>query len=192
LDESADLPQVRKAVVRLSGWLTQAAQEGRAALSALRASTLEGNNLAEALQRALVECQLHHSIECALTVEGSSRKMHPIVRDEVYRIAYEAIHNAAVHSGGRRLRVEVCYRKDLAVRVRDDGHGMDAASKTKGKESHFGIVGMYERAAGIGAKLTLTSSPSSGTEVELVVPGHLIFEQPKFSLRAWIAKTVRR
>ena len=188
LDENADLPHVRRALVRLSGWLSQAIQEGRAVLSALRASTLEGNNLAEALQRAIVECQLQYPIECDLTVEGSSREMHPIVRDEVYRIAYEAIRNACMHSGGKHVNVELGYGRDLTVRVRDDGHGMDSDTRTKGKESHYGIVGMYERATGIGAKLMLTSSPISGTEVELMVPGHIIFEHAKFSMRAWIAR----
>ena len=188
LDEKADLTQVRKALVRLSGWLSQAIEEGRAVLSALRASTLEGNNLAEALQRAMVECQLQYPMQCGLTVEGSSREMHPIVRDEVYRIAYEAIRNACMHSEGRHVNVELGYGRDLTVRVRDDGHGMDSDTRKKGKESHYGIVGMYERATGIGAKLTLTSSPRSGTEVELIVPGHIIFDHPKFSMRGWIAR----
>jgi signal transduction histidine kinase len=191
LDENAELADVRKSLIRLSGWLGQAIQEGRAVLSALRASTLEGNNLAEALQRALAECQLYHPIECDLTVEGSSREMHPIVRDEIYRIAYEAIRNACTHSRGRHLRVELWYRRDLTIRVRDDGHGMEPATTARGKESHFGIVGMYERAAGIGAKLTLTSSPGTGTEVELVVPGRVVFEHPDFSLRAWIARILK-
>ena len=186
LDENADLPHMRKVLVRLSGWLSQAIQEGRAVLSALRASTLEGNNLAEAFHRAIVECQLQYPIECDLTVEGSSREMHPIVRDEVYRIAYEAIRNACMHSGGKHVNVELGYGRDLTVRVRDDGNGMDSDTRIKGKESHYGIVGMFERASGIGAKLTLTSSPRSGTEVELIVPGHIIFEHRKFSMRAWI------
>jgi signal transduction histidine kinase len=190
LDENADLLHVRKALVRLSGWLGQAIQEGRAVLSALRASTLEGNNLAEALQRILVECQLQHPIACDLTVEGSSREMHPIVRDEIYRIAYEAIRNACMHSGGKHVKVELWYRRDLTVRVRDDGHGMDSSTVTTGKESHFGIVGMYERATGIGATVTLTSSPGNPTQVELIVPGHIVFEQPSL-MRAWIAK-IRR
>jgi signal transduction histidine kinase len=137
-----------------------------------------------------VECRLHHAIQFDLTVQGTSREMHPIVRDEVYRIAYEAIRNACTHSGGKHVNVELGYRQDLSVRVRDDGHGIDATA-TAGKESHFGIVGMYERAAGIGARLTLTSSPDSGTEVELVVPGHIVFEHPKFFLREWTAK-IRR
>ena len=66
LDENVDLPHARRALVRLSGWLSQAIQEGRAVLSALRASTLEGNNLAEAFQRAIVECQLQYPMECDL------------------------------------------------------------------------------------------------------------------------------
>lgn len=187
LDEDADVPHMRKAVVRLSGWLSQAVEEARAALSALRASTLEGNDLVEALRRALIECQVQHPIEFDLTVEGTSRGMHPIVRDEIYRIAYEAIRNACVHSGGKLVSVQLVYRQNLILRVRDDGHGMDPATAEMGKESHFGIVGMYERAVRIGAKLTLASSAATGTEVELVVPGHIVFEHPTFSFRRWIS-----
>ena len=113
-------------------------------------------------------------------VEGPSREMHPIVRDEVYRITYEAIRNACMHSGGKHVNVELRYGRDLTVRIRDDGHGMDPDTTTRGKESHYGIVGMHERAVGIGAKLTLSSSPRSGTEVDLIVPGHIIFEHRKY------------
>lgn len=89
------------------------------------------------------------------------------------------------------MTVELGYGRDLTIRVRDDGHGMDSDTRTKGKESHYGIVGMHERAAGIGAKLMLTSSPGSGTEVELMVPGHIIFDQKHSSARSWIAR-IRR
>ena len=50
--------------------------------------------------------------------------MHPIVRDEVYRIGYEAIRNACVHSQAARLQVELAYAEDLILRVRDNGVGI--------------------------------------------------------------------
>jgi signal transduction histidine kinase len=101
--------------------------------------------------------------------------MHPIVRDEVYRIGYEAIRNAEMHSKGTRLKVELKYTQDLAVRISDNGCGIDSSAI---KDGHFGLVGMRERAERIGGKLTLVSSPVSGTEITLVVPGRLIFRGP--------------
>jgi signal transduction histidine kinase len=72
--------------------------------------------------------------------------------------------------------VELRYDHDLVVRVKDNGKGIDAVIAAEGKEGHFGIKGMRERAVRIGAKLTLTSSASAGTEITLVVPGDIAFQ----------------
>jgi signal transduction histidine kinase len=101
--------------------------------------------------------------------------MHPIVRDEVYRIGYEAIRNACMHSEASLLEVDLRYEQDLVVRVKDNGKGIDAAIVAEGKDGHFGLQGMRERAARIGAKLILSSSATSGTEITLVVPGDIAF-----------------
>ena len=110
----------------------------------------------------------------ALTVKGIVREMHPIVRDEVYRIAYEAMRNACSHSRGTELNVELTYARDLTVVVRDNGIGFDEQRVAKGKDGHFGVRGMRERAERIGAKLHFDST-RSGTHVELIVPGKLTF-----------------
>jgi len=65
------------------------------------------------------------------SVVGDARDMHPIVRDEIYRIGYEAIRNACMHSGASRLEVELRYAQDLAVRVGDNGTGIDPASQIR-------------------------------------------------------------
>lgn len=75
--------------------------------------------------------------------------MHPVVRDEVFRIGYEAIRNACVHSRGSRIKVELTYAHDLTVRVEDNGVGIDCAVLDQGKDGHFGLQGMRERAARI-------------------------------------------
>ncbi|HEU4690594.1 MAG TPA: ATP-binding protein, partial [Vicinamibacterales bacterium] len=113
--------------------------------------------------------------EAAFSVDGASKETHPIVRDEIYRIGYEAIRNACLHSGGDRVEVLLTYGHDLTLRVSDDGAGMEAELLDKGKEGHFGIRGMRERAERIGARLTLSSAPGSGTVVTLVVPGRIVF-----------------
>jgi signal transduction histidine kinase len=108
--------------------------------------------------------------------------MHPVVRDEVYRIGYEAIRNACTHSAGSRLEVQLTYTHDLMVRVADNGVGMDPSVAAAGKAGHFGLQGMRERGTRIGAKLTMTSSADSGTEVIVTVPGRLIFVTPAVTL----------
>ena len=174
LDPSTDPLRMRRALEQLSVWLARATQEGRAALNSLRTTTIRTNDLAEALRR-VTEDSLIRSMTVAFSVMGDSKEVHPIVRDEIYRIGYEAIRNACMHSGASRLQVELRYANDLALRVSDNGAGIDPAIADGGRDGHFGLQGMRERAARIGGKLTLVSSSSSGTEIKLVVPGGIIF-----------------
>lgn len=175
LARNTDPGPSRDALSLLSGWLGQATEEGRSALNSLRSSTVEGNDLAEAFRRTGEECSFQRQIEFAVSVEGSGREMHPIVRDEVYRIGYEGIRNACAHSGAGRVALELSYLENLVLRIRDNGKGIDPDVAAKGRAGHFGLVGMYERAARIKGKLTVSSSFGAGTEVELVVPRSIAF-----------------
>jgi signal transduction histidine kinase len=175
LERADDSVRLRRAIERLSTWLDQAVNEGRAALNSLRTSTTEKNDLAAALQRATETCMSPGSMSPTFSKVGESRDMHPIVRDEVYRIGYEAIRNACMHSGASQLKVELRYEQDLLVRVKDNGKGIDPAIVAAGKDGHFGLLGMRERADRIGAELILDSSANSGTEITLVVPGDIAF-----------------
>jgi ligand-binding sensor domain-containing protein/signal transduction histidine kinase len=177
LEKSDDAIHLRGAMEKLSGWLGQATQEGRAALNSLRTSTIETNDLAAGLRRATEECLLDKSMAVKFSVAGGSRDMHPIARDEIYRIGYEAIRNACEHASASQLKVELSYAQDLTLQVNDNGVGIEPAVVTEGKEGHFGLQGMRERAARIGSKLTLVSSPQSGTEMTLIVPGKVIFRK---------------
>jgi signal transduction histidine kinase/ligand-binding sensor domain-containing protein len=173
--EGTDPERMAATMRRISIWLGQAVQEGRAALNSLRYSMTEKNDLAEGFRRAAEECANQKAIEVSITVQGSSKDLHPIARDEVYRIGYEAITNACTHSGASRLAVELLYSHDLVLRVNDNGHGIDATILQQGKEGHFGLQGMRERAARIGGKIKIESSPTTGTQVELWVPKGIIF-----------------
>jgi signal transduction histidine kinase/ligand-binding sensor domain-containing protein len=176
LAEDADPAQLRRAMVLLAGWLGQAIQEGREALSSLRSSTTEDNDLSAALRRAGDESRSLRPIEFDLSVEGSSKQMHPIARDEVYRIGYEAIRNACNHSGATHLGVKISYLQDLVLQVQDNGKGFESSAvNSQTGRGHFGLVGMYERAARIRGKLTISSSPGGGTRVELIVPHSVVF-----------------
>jgi signal transduction histidine kinase len=86
-------------------------------------------------------------------------------RDEVYRVGYEAIRNACVHSQASKLQVILTYADELSVDVADNGVGMDPLVAARGKERHVGLQGMRERVVRIAGKLIVTSSPESGTQV---------------------------
>jgi signal transduction histidine kinase len=157
--------------------LERATEEGRAALNSLRTSSTETNDLAEALQRSIEECRINSTMETSFSVVGEVSEMHPIVRDEVYRIGYEAIRNACVHSQANQLRVELTYAEDLILRVRDNGVGIPPSIVSQGKEGHFGLRGMRERALRIMSKLAVETSRASGTEIKLMVPGSIIYRE---------------
>jgi signal transduction histidine kinase len=168
---------MRGALEQLSVWLGRATQEGRAALNSLRAATTQTNDLAEALRRLTKDDLIPSSMAVTFSVVGDAREMHPIVRDEIYRIGYEAIRNACMHSGASQLEVELRYGHDLVLRVSDNGIGIDPVIADRGKGGHFGLQGMRERAARIAGNLTLGSSSNSGTEIKLVVPGDIVFRR---------------
>jgi ligand-binding sensor domain-containing protein len=170
LDQPPDVDRLRQAMERLSKWLGQATLEGRAAVRSLRASTTPVNDLAEGLRRATEDCLAQGSMHVGFSITGPAREMHPIVRDEIYRIGYEAIRNAYMHSGGSQLQVELIYGRDLTLRIRDNGVGIDSVVAATGKEGHFGLQGMRERAIRIGAALTIVSSSASGTEITVLIP----------------------
>jgi signal transduction histidine kinase len=181
LDQPADAVRLRCTVERLAEWLGRATEEGRAALNALRTSTAQRNDLAEALRRVTEDPTVPDSMQVALVVAGAPRPMHPIVQEEIYRIGFESIRNACAHSKGTRLDIELHYARDLVLRIADDGKGIDAEVADKGKAGHFGLRGMRERAARIGGKLTLVSS-ATGTEITLSVPGKVIFRSARRGL----------
>jgi ligand-binding sensor domain-containing protein len=175
LDEATDFPRMRQAMERLSVWLGQATEEGRAALNSLRTSTTQTNDLAESFQRALNECRMQGFPDTVFVAAGKATEMHPIVRDEIYRIGYEAIRNACRHSEATRLEVHLSYSRDLSLRITDNGKGIASDVAAQGKDGHYGLQGMRERAGRISGKLSLKTSAGSGTNIELIVPGRIVF-----------------
>ena len=162
LDEATDFPRMRQAMERLSVWLGQATEEGRAALNSLRTSTTQTNDLAESFRRALNECRMQGFPEAVFLAEGKAAEMHPIVRDEIYRIGYEAIRNACQHSEGTRLEVQLSYLQDLTLRITDNGKGIAPDVAAQGKDGHYGLQGMRERAVPDQWKSQLKDFPRLG------------------------------
>ncbi len=159
----------------------QAIDEGRDAVRGMRSSTVSKNDLASALatvgERLASEQDSRSPMDFRVVVEGESRDLHPILKDEAYRIASEAIRNAFHHSGAAQIEVEICYDdRHLRVRVLDNGKGIDPkVLDGGGREGHYGLPGMQERAKLAGGKLTVRSRHDSGTEIELTIPASLAY-----------------
>ena len=130
------------------------------------------------------------SVELRVGVEGTPRTLHPIVRDEIYRIGSEALRNAFRHAEAKQIEVELRYdERQLRLRIRDDGKGIDPEFLTaEGREGHFGLHGMRERAKLIGGKLTVWTAPGSGTEIELSVPASRAYTASSSPWRSWFTE----
>jgi signal transduction histidine kinase len=163
----------------------------------LRSSAAETNDLAAALGGLGKELAAGEKLppEFTMQVEGAPRDLHPILRDEVYRVAGEALRNAFRHAEAQHIEVEMRYDERLfRVRVRDDGKGIDPKLLAEeGRAGHFGLRGMRERAKLAGGQLTVWSSDrrsaaklESGTEVELSIPAARAYAGPRSSRRRWL------
>jgi ligand-binding sensor domain-containing protein/signal transduction histidine kinase len=172
-EDSPTKPLLRR-ILQLMHKVTE---EGRSALRGLRAPRAENHSLELAFSRVRHEFSFDDAVAFRVLVNSSARPLRPMIRDETYRIGREAIVNAFVHAHARSVEVEVEYAvKHLRVLVRDDGVGVDPQVLREGREGHWGLSGMRDRAKSIGARLKLRSRSGTGTEVELIVPGDIAFE----------------
>jgi len=121
-----------------------------------------------------------------MKVEGTSKDLAPLVRDDVHRIACEAVRNAFRHAHASRIEVEIHYdRRQLRLRVVDNGKGIDqSVAGEGGRPGHFGLPGMQERAKLVGGKLALLSRRDSGTEVELTIPAAVAYTKSPVTAKA--------
>ena len=164
-------------VQRVLALIKQVSEEGRNAIRSLRSPDSEANDLEQVLARVPEELGSQTSAHFQIIVEGKPEPLHPVIRDEVCRIAREAIINAFRHANATKIEVAIEYAtRSLGVTVRDDGSGIDAKLLQTGREGHWGLSNMRERAEKIGAKLNVLSRPGAGTEVQLSVSGKVAFE----------------
>ena len=191
----ADSP-AKPTITRALELLKQVIDEGRNVVKGLRLSDNSAMDLVDAFSRVREELDAESTssqpVAFRVIVDGEQRQLHPMLRDEVYRIGREALINAFRHSRARHIELELKYDSDeFRVFVRDDGAGIDPKVVEVGRDGHWGLSGMRERADRIGARLHVFSSAASGTEIELDVPGSLAFNLQQ-SRRKWKWLTNKR
>jgi signal transduction histidine kinase len=179
-DHVADDSPAKPIVNRVMQLMGQVIQEGRDAVRGLRSTSGNTDDLETAFAQVREQLGNGEVKDYRVIVEGKPAQLHPIIRDEAYRIGREALVNAFHHSQAGKIEVELEYStKKLRLIVRDDGLGIDAQVLQSGKDGHWGLAGMRERAESIGARLRVWSRENAGTEVELVIPGHIAFVPKK-------------
>jgi signal transduction histidine kinase len=185
---------VRPRLVRVLDLMRHVIEEGRNALRGLRLPNNSSQDIAQALSSIHQELRTKEDVGFRVIVEGQPRPLHPIVRDEVYRIGREAVVNAFRHAQAKNIVVEVSYLENrLRLLVTDDGCGINSEVLESGREGHWGLSGMRERAERIKARFKVRSRLGAGTEVELSVPSNVAFQiQTEGPAANWFAKLVGR
>jgi signal transduction histidine kinase len=170
----------RQEIEKTLDYADQVLAEGRDRVRNLRTATVGFGELPKAFQQVVEEAAPNRSSTFKTVVEGTVLELHPIIREETYSIGREALINALTHSDAHNIEAEITYEsREFRLRIRDDGRGIDPAVLEKGgRDDHWGLQGMRERAKRIGGKLDLWSRPGSGTEVELTVPASTAYRSP--------------
>jgi signal transduction histidine kinase len=177
--------EAKEALDRSLDQAEQAIVEGCDAIQNLRSSTTVTDELTQAIT-ALGEDLAgtrdgeRSSAKFRVSTEGIPRNLDPILHEDLYCIAREALRNAFRHAEASRIEVEITYgERLLRLRVGDDGKGIDPKELHAGREGHWGLSGMRERARQIGAQLDIRSEVGAGTEVELRIPRSIAYGTPR-------------
>jgi two-component system sensor histidine kinase UhpB len=160
-------PEMEAELAATKALANQAMRELLSLARQLRPTALDDLGLAAAVA-GQVEQLSHGEIEAEFSADGDLSDLGDDAQLVVYRVAQEALSNAARHSGAAHVSVSLRRRQDdgVELEVGDDGRGFAFDESERG----LGIAGMRERALLIGGELTIESRPSRGTTIRLTVP----------------------
>jgi PAS domain S-box-containing protein len=158
----------RKAYETALELVRQAHSESRRLISEVRPPVIDENGIEMAISHLVHEQRRHGGpkIECHSSVQFG--RLPAILENAIYRIVQEALTNACKHSRSKAVKLTLAQDgQDVRLEVQDWGIGFDLDSVEKG---HFGLEGIRQRVRLLGGRLTIESTPGSGTRVEVVVP----------------------
>jgi signal transduction histidine kinase/ligand-binding sensor domain-containing protein len=153
--------------------------EGRRRVRDLRGGILS-SGIAPALEQAGQQFAADYGLSYSQSVAGEM-PLESAIQEEVYGIAREALVNAFKHSGGTGVHSELVFSpRFFDLNISDDGCGIDEEIlKGNGTTDHWGILGMKERASGIGATLHIENRHPSGVVVQIQVPSRIAYRQKR-------------
>ena len=160
--------------------LAKAARDARATLSDVRqymaalrqTEEASGLNLPVTVARLVDDLRRQSGLHVDFEETGPERELEPFVERAVIRIVGEGLRNVGQHAGASNAKVVLRYDQDQVVAtIEDDGKGFDSNEMSTAEErGHYGIVGMRERAEGVGGQLVVRSEPGRGTIVRASIP----------------------
>jgi signal transduction histidine kinase len=157
--------------------------EARSRVQDLRTDPAQLGELSQRIAEAAKELRgtREGAPQVSVTLVGEGRALRPLVAENVYCIAREALFNAFAHASAARVEVEVVYEPArLRLRVRDDGRGLPPEVLATGRaDGHWGLPGMQERALAMQAELTLWSRPGEGTELEVAIAAAVAYDRDR-------------
>ncbi|MDB6008577.1 MAG: integral rane sensor signal transduction histidine kinase [Gammaproteobacteria bacterium] len=144
--------------------------EARHSIQDLREREKQTLELAQEISALSQELGSEESVPVTVLTNGEPYELNSDAHENVLLIVREALINSFKHASPRAIEVQVDYRKtEFKLAVRDDGRGIDENVIKLGREGHWGLHGMRERAASIHGKLLILSKIGAGTEIEIVV-----------------------
>ncbi len=167
----ADPDRAAENLARAQQLLSEVEVEIRRVIYDLHPPVLDQMGLAVALKRFASTYNSAFGIDCQVQVTGHPRRLPRATEVAVYRIIQAALHNVATHARAGRAQVDFDFSAArLQVVIQDDGVGFDPQAIMSIPGEHLGLIGMKERAEGLGANLTVTSAPGQGTRIEFHLP----------------------
>ena len=159
--------------------LREIAEQSRKAVENLRSPSIVPDPLESMLALALRDMNLPTDVQAQINSVGTHLNLRPLVQSEIEQIAREAISNAVQHSGASMIRLDIMYQPGhFFMSVSDNGCGIDQQTQTLGREGHWGIAGMRERAKSIGGRLRIIPNVPCGTVVEISLRAAVAYTEP--------------
>jgi len=144
--------------------------EARDSIWNMRSQVLEQRDLGQALEGILVQMTEDTGVTPNMKVQGTSRRLAPVVENNLLRVGQEAITNASTHAKPTRIDVTLAFDgRSVRLAVEDDGVGFVIGAPPSGDRRSFGLVGIKERAELLGGTADINSAPGQGTRVVVTI-----------------------
>jgi signal transduction histidine kinase len=176
LDDAEELirkdPDLANEVVSLARrMLSHTRMEARRSVWDLRSQVLESEGLVPALEALARGVASPSGPSVVVRTDGADRSFPLETEFQLLRVAQEALANALKHARAKRIVISLERAgESTRLTIADDGEGFSAVALNRTDGSHFGVLGMYERAERIGGVLTIARNPDGGCSVALTLP----------------------
>ncbi len=168
---SADGADVTSTLLRAERVIQATLDEGRQAALGLGPTKLDVRPLDEVIELELAWARSTSSVTTGLRVFGDRREIDDDVRVQLIRIVQESLTNVAQHAAATSVRVGLVYGTDgVSVIVEDDGRGFDLSAQDARPHGGVGLAGLVRRAAQVGGRVQIDSTPGWGTRIRAELP----------------------